>query len=155
MKIKIVISIVAGVAGFLILSTLVWIYLSVNTLKSGGNQPDLEMDRVAGILLPLAIGCAVASAGWLFFRMRQIEKRPLKTYYNFVLVLLLPFIVSFSLLIIAYYSLPTMQITNSGEPVSQWGYLLISGLPVVVGLFIGMFLESLFFPEKNDSDKEI
>jgi hypothetical protein len=154
MKLKTLFALLAGAAGFFLAAAAVWLYLAVRVVQEGGNQPEIVPDRVAAILFSLAIGSALATAGFTYVSLRRRERRPLAGIIPFFVMMVIPFTASFALLFIAYSQLHSMQFTDRGEPVSLWGYLLICGLPVVVGLVVGVKLEGWFPAPKEQNEKD-
>ena len=154
MSIKTLFAFLAGAVGFLLAAAAVWFYLAVRVAKEGGSSPPLVADRVGAILFACAFGAALASAGVTYVSIRQQAKRPLNAFLPLFLMYVLPFFGTFAILFAAHSQLHSMQFSDDGEPQSPWGYLVICGLPVVVGNFAGAKIVAWFGEPAHEPEAE-
>jgi hypothetical protein len=141
---RVFIAVVLGFAAFLACVFVVWLYLATRTAQSGGSGPPLQANRALVVILPLAVGSAVACGGtcWFNLRLRTPARDSIVTMA--MLMVVAPVAVSFGLLCAAQALVPGMR--PAGAPVLDWSYLIVCGLPVVVGVAAAYKFEDWFWP---------
>lgn len=129
-----------GAAAFLLAALAVWFFLAVRSAAEGGHSGGFQPDIAAIVLTVLAFGASVSCAAWGILGDLRRQNRMKKVLPILVLVFVVPFVATFLAFVVAHVVFPILQVDRHGRPQDIWGYLLMSGLPVVVGGIVGFKL---------------
>ena len=140
-----------GAATLLLAVLGVWFYLAVRSAAEGRHSAGFQPDIAVVVTAVLAFGAAVSCAAWGILADLRRQGRMKSALLTLVLVFVVPFVTTFFAFVVAHELFPVLQVDRHGNPQDIWGYLFMSGLPVVVGTVVGFKLVEKEVALKSDS----